>query len=104
VGTLKRSTGRKVAGSRPDEVNLFNLPNLSCALDPEVYTASNRNQYQKQKNNLNYWVMHPVARVSINIVYRNTIKRAPTFVAYGGFYILLAVPGHALLWPFPVTD
>jgi hypothetical protein len=40
--------------------------------------------------------MHPVARVTIN-VYRNlrtqqmsvlvcTIKRAPTFVAYGGFY------------------
>jgi hypothetical protein len=48
--------------------------------------------------NLNHWVMHPVARVSTNIVetsVRNkcrcsfkkcTIKRAPTFVAYGGFY------------------
>jgi hypothetical protein len=31
----------------------------------------------------NHWVMHPVARVSTNIC-RNL---APTFVAYGGFYI-----------------
>jgi hypothetical protein len=40
--------------------------------------------------NLNHWVMHPVACVSTNIC-RNLrtqqIKRASTFVAYGGFYI-----------------
>jgi hypothetical protein len=25
-------------------------------------------------------------------------------IAVVSIYILLAVPGHALLWPFPVTD
>jgi hypothetical protein len=42
------------AGSRPDEVNdFFSLPNPSdrtTALGPGVYSASNRNEYQKQKN------------------------------------------------------
>jgi hypothetical protein len=39
------SISRKVEGSRPDEVNDFlNL------LGPGVYSASNRNEYQKQKN------------------------------------------------------
>jgi hypothetical protein len=38
---------------------------------------------------LNHWVMHPVARVSTNIVETSVpIKRAPTFVAYGGFYTI----------------
>jgi hypothetical protein len=34
-------TNLKVAGSRPDE-----------ALGPGVYSASNRNEYQKHKNNV----------------------------------------------------
>jgi hypothetical protein len=32
----------------PNEVNLFQFP---AALGPRVYSASNRNEYQKQKNN-----------------------------------------------------
>jgi hypothetical protein len=45
---------RKVLGSRPDDVNesfsiyLF----LPGALGPGVHSASNRNEYQKQKNNV----------------------------------------------------
>jgi hypothetical protein len=42
----------KVAGSRPDEVNEF-LPIyliLPHALGLGAYSASNRNEYQKQKN------------------------------------------------------
>jgi hypothetical protein len=37
-----------------NEVNelFFNLPNPSDALGPAVYSASNRNEYQKQKNNI----------------------------------------------------
>jgi hypothetical protein len=42
---------RKVAGSRPDEVNEFYLI-LPAALGKEIYSASNRNEYQKQKNNV----------------------------------------------------
>jgi hypothetical protein len=38
---------------------------LPAALGPGVYSASNRNEYQKKRNNLNFWVMHPVARVPI---------------------------------------
>jgi hypothetical protein len=34
------------------------------------------------KTDLNYWVMHPVARVSIKYM---------TFVAYGGFYIYILI-------------
>jgi hypothetical protein len=39
---------RKIAGSIPDEVIFLNLPNPS---GPGVYSASNRNEYQKHKNN-----------------------------------------------------
>jgi hypothetical protein len=46
------TTSRKVAGSRPDEVNFFNLPNPTAALGPGVSSASNRNEYQKQKKNV----------------------------------------------------
>jgi hypothetical protein len=41
-----------VAGSIPDEVIFFfNLPYFPAALGPGVYSASNRNEYQKHKNN-----------------------------------------------------
>jgi hypothetical protein len=45
---------RKVVGSKPDEVNEFFSTYLIflAALGPEVYSASNRNEYQKQKNNV----------------------------------------------------
>jgi hypothetical protein len=45
---------RKVSGSRPDEVNEFFSIYLvlSTALSPVVYSTSNRNEYQKQKNNV----------------------------------------------------
>jgi hypothetical protein len=40
-------------GSRADEVNEFSIyVILSAALGPGVYSASNRNEYQKQKNNI----------------------------------------------------
>jgi hypothetical protein len=42
----------KVAGSRPDEMNEFFFSIyliLLVALGPEVYSAPNRNEYQKQK-------------------------------------------------------
>jgi hypothetical protein len=51
------ATSRKVAGSRPDEVNTFSPPPppiyliFPAALGPEVHPASNRNEYQKQANN-----------------------------------------------------
>jgi hypothetical protein len=47
------ATSRKIAGSRPDEVNAFFSIYLIllAALGPGVYSASNRNEYQKQKNN-----------------------------------------------------
>jgi hypothetical protein len=47
-------TSRKVTGSRPDEVNDFFSIYLivPAALGPGVYSASNRNEYQKQKNNV----------------------------------------------------
>jgi hypothetical protein len=39
-------------GSRPDEINTFLsvYVNLPAALGPRVYSAFNRNEYQKQKN------------------------------------------------------
>jgi hypothetical protein len=44
----------KVSGSIPDEVveffSVYLL--LPAALDPGVYSVSNRNEYQKQKNNV----------------------------------------------------
>jgi hypothetical protein len=33
-------------------MNFSNLPNPSGALGSGVYSASNRNEYQKQKNNI----------------------------------------------------
>jgi hypothetical protein len=41
-------------GSRPDEVYEFSsfYLMLQAALDPGVYSASNINEYQKQKNNV----------------------------------------------------
>jgi hypothetical protein len=33
-------------------MDFFNLPNPSAALRPGVYSASNRNEYQKQKNDV----------------------------------------------------
>jgi hypothetical protein len=44
-------TSWKVAGSRPNEVNFFNLLILPAVLGPGVHSASNRNEYQKHKNN-----------------------------------------------------
>jgi hypothetical protein len=45
-------TGRKVAGSRPDEVNecisIYLI--LPAALGPGLNSTSNRNEYQKQEN------------------------------------------------------
>jgi hypothetical protein len=44
------ATSRDVVGSRPDEVNFFSICLiLPAALGPEVHSASNRNEYQKQK-------------------------------------------------------
>jgi hypothetical protein len=46
------AASRKVAGSKPNEVNEFFSIYLIllAALNPEVHSASNRNEYQKQKN------------------------------------------------------
>jgi hypothetical protein len=46
---------RKVAGSRPYEVNefpFFNVPNPPGFTRPWGHSASNRNEYQKEKNNV----------------------------------------------------
>jgi hypothetical protein len=45
---------RKVACSRPDGANSFLLIYLilQAALGPGVYSASNRNEYQKQRDNV----------------------------------------------------
>jgi hypothetical protein len=45
------ATNRKVAGSIPDEVNFSIYLTLPAVLGPGVYSASNRNEYQKHKNN-----------------------------------------------------
>jgi hypothetical protein len=47
-------TNRKVAGSRPEEVNEFFSMYLilPAALGPGVYSVCNWNEYQKQKNNI----------------------------------------------------
>jgi hypothetical protein len=44
----------KVAGSRPDKATEFFLIYLNLPAAPVlgVYSASNRNEYQKQKNNV----------------------------------------------------
>jgi hypothetical protein len=44
------ATNRKVVGSKPGEVIFFNLPNPSCRTG--VYSASNKNEHQKEKNNV----------------------------------------------------
>jgi hypothetical protein len=48
------ATSRKVAVSKPDEVNEFFQFTLilPAVINPDVYSASNRNEYQKQKNNV----------------------------------------------------
>jgi hypothetical protein len=45
------ATNRKVLGSIPDEVmfSIYLIP--PAALGPGVYSASNRNEYRKHKNN-----------------------------------------------------
>jgi hypothetical protein len=45
------ATSRKVAGSRPNEMNEFSSIYLIllAAVGPEVFSASNRNECQKQK-------------------------------------------------------
>jgi hypothetical protein len=45
------ATNLKVAGSIPDEANFLIYLILQAALGPGVYSASNRNEYHKQKNN-----------------------------------------------------
>jgi hypothetical protein len=48
------AASREVAGSRSDEVNTFFSVYLilPAALGSGVYSTSNRNKYQKQKNNV----------------------------------------------------
>jgi hypothetical protein len=49
------TVSRKAVGSRPDEVNDFFFSIyliLPAALGLGDYSASNRNEYQKQKNNV----------------------------------------------------
>jgi hypothetical protein len=55
VSWLRRNTtGRKVAGSSSDEIityfSIYLI--LLAALGPGVYSSSNRNEYQKLKNNV----------------------------------------------------
>jgi hypothetical protein len=47
-------TNWKVVGSRPDELNEFFsiCLILPAAIVPGVYSASNKNEYQKQNNNI----------------------------------------------------
>jgi hypothetical protein len=52
INMASYATGWKVAGSRPDDVNFFLNVSLPAALDPGVYSASNRNEHQKQKGNV----------------------------------------------------
>jgi hypothetical protein len=46
------ATSQKVAGLRPDEVIFSIYVILPAALGPPVNSATNRNEYQKQKNNV----------------------------------------------------
>jgi hypothetical protein len=48
------TTNRKIAGSITNEIiELFSIyPILVAALGPGVHSASNRNEYQKQENNI----------------------------------------------------
>jgi hypothetical protein len=63
-GGRRYVTNQKVAGSRPDEVNdFYHYLILPVALGPGVYSASNRNEYQKHKNNVSGGVkQRPVCR------------------------------------------
>jgi hypothetical protein len=48
-----KAQARGVAGSKPDEVtDFFMYLILPATLGPGVYSASDRNEYQKQKNNI----------------------------------------------------
>jgi hypothetical protein len=49
------ATDRKVAGSIPDEVNFQIYLILPATPGPGVYSASNRNEYQKHKSNKVSW-------------------------------------------------
>jgi hypothetical protein len=51
---MSYATNRRVADSRPDEVNAFFRFRLilPAVLDSGVYTASNINKYQIEKNNI----------------------------------------------------
>jgi hypothetical protein len=51
---LRNYATGQVSGLRPDEVNeCFSIHLIiQAALHPGVYSASNRNEYQKQKNNV----------------------------------------------------
>jgi hypothetical protein len=67
------ATSRKVAGSRLDEMNEFLSIYLivPAALSPGDYSASNRNEYQKQKNNVFEGRMRPVCRAdNLTTTYR----------------------------------
>jgi hypothetical protein len=62
-------TNRKVAGSRPDEVNAFFFFFQFCIILPAalvrgVYSASNRNEYQEVKDS---------PRVSLTAIYDPTV-------------------------------
>jgi hypothetical protein len=46
------ATSWKVTGSRPNEVSFSIYLILPATLGPGVYSASNRNEYQKQRNNV----------------------------------------------------
>jgi hypothetical protein len=44
------ATSHKVGGSRPDEGNFSGYLILPATLRPEVYSVTNRNEYEKEKN------------------------------------------------------
>jgi hypothetical protein len=58
-----------------NNIRLHAICYLECAYETNLYL------------NLNYWVMHPVARVSINIIYRNLrTQQMSVFVLLCTFY------------------
>jgi hypothetical protein len=67
------ATSRKVAGSRPNEVVDFFLTYLihPAALGPGVHLASNRKEYQKQKN----MFLESRARLKISPPYVSRLSR-----------------------------
>jgi hypothetical protein len=47
------ASSQEVADSRPDEVNeFFSIYLILATISPGLYQASNKNKYQKQKNNV----------------------------------------------------